>query len=57
VARAERRLQLFVVDRVVVVRAFRLDVIEAVLAKPYTVEELLARLSVLSLNHPGRGTS
>ena len=29
----------------------------AVLAKRYTVEELLARLSVLSLNHPGRGTS
>jgi DNA-binding response OmpR family regulator len=29
----------------------------AVLAKPYTVEELLTRLSVLGISHPGRRTS
>ena len=28
-----------------------------VLAKPYTVEELLTSLSVLGITHPGRGTS
>jgi DNA-binding NtrC family response regulator len=28
-----------------------------VLAKPYTVDELLTSLSVLSINHPGRRTS
>ena len=28
-----------------------------VLAKPYTVEELLTSLSVVGITHPGRGTS
>src|ERR1700751_2965032 len=47
VARAERRLQLFVVDRVVVVRAFRLNVVHLVEKIDHRLDGVLNASAVL----------